>query len=305
MLSEYQKNILDSMNLDLNKTKEMFYFPSDVLWKELSDLFLSKLNTEGIMEVQSQSYNTLFSLIHGYGNYNFECSLFLYYNYLKCIDKYGILDKTQSLGTDKPNLQANAIVIPGRPTYKQNKLLTWDYLISIDTILKISEYIPEILTDPLTICELGAGWGRIAYYLTQINNKISYNIFDIPNVLIISHEYLRRVTKHISANEYRIGLSDFSILKGINFYTTNYLEFCDKKCFDIFINVASFQEMTLEQIAKYFEKIDYLSKYLYTQQKYEFGQMGYDKYPVFKHWIKFFDDDVTFHPLWFHQLFKC
>ncbi len=67
----------------------------------------------------------------------------------------------------------------GRPDHREKKNLTWDYLITLDTIINIAEMYPQIVTDPCVIVDLGAGWGRIGYVLTQINDNISYHILDI------------------------------------------------------------------------------------------------------------------------------
>ena len=233
-------------------------------------------------------------------------------NEVKSKDKYNLLEKTTALPSGNPNLDYNPYSeIVGRPTNRENKIINWDYLISLDTIMTIFEYNPEFIKNPTTVCELGAGWGRIGYYMTQINNKISYNIFDIPHTLLISSDYIYNNTSHIKVFQYRETKENNFKTKelliqnsGLNFYTPNKLEDFEDKCFDLIINIASFQEMNLSQVSNYFKKINQLSDNFYNQQRYQDLDMEYIKYPVYDNWDKLLDKDINFHPLWFEQYFK-
>lgn len=313
MLTKYQENILSIMKEDSNNAKE-FFRPSNVLWESISNNFEETFNNEGIKEVQSQNFNTLFSLLDNniFKDHYFKCALWLYYNNLKQKDKFNILNITQPLIPDNLLLSYNPKSINNRPQYFDDKILTWDYLISLDTILSISEYYPEIIGESCVVADLGAGWGRIGYYLSQINPKISYNIFDIPHTLLISQEYIQNnPLKYVNIYNY---LSNKSIPlfnkkyllshPGIRFHGTQDLEKFDLKSIDIFINVASFQEMNLNQISNYFEIIDNISNYLYSQQRYSDLEMNYSAYPYKSNWEQLYIKDVTFLPLWFETMFK-
>ena len=301
--------LLDKMKTDMERTSKTFYKPSSFFWKRLVDDFENKrFKKEGIGEIQSQSYNSLFaflsghkSMLTGHANIDFEICLWTFYNLLKTRDKYGLLDKTEALiAVGNPYLDTDLVV--GRPSNLERKKLTWDYLFSMDTILRIVEHYPQILTDAIDVCEVGAGWGRLSYYFTQINSKLRYHIFDIPHVLLISHEYLARSAKHTKVftyDESKISEGE----PGIRFFTSNMLEGLNGKIFDLFINQASFQEMTLEQVTGYFERIDTLSKRFYSFQRYECLEMEYKKYPIYQNWKKTYDADCCFDPLWFEQFF--
>lgn len=309
MLTKRQSDLLSKMKTDIEKTTKNFYRPSEFFWKRIVDDFENKrFKNEGIGEIQSQSYNALFaflsghkSMLTGHDNIDFEISLWTFYNLLKTRDKHGLLQRTEALiATGNPYLDTDLVV--GRPTGLERKKLTWDYLFSMDTIIRIAEQYPEVLTDKLDICEVGAGWGRLSYYFTQVNNKLRYHIFDIPHVLLISHEYLARSTNHtkvFSYEESKIVDGD----AGIKFFTPNRLEELNGKVFDLFINQASFQEMTLEQVTGYFERINALSKRFYSFQRYECLAMEYSKYPIYSNWKKTYDSDCCFDPLWFEQFF--
>jgi putative sugar O-methyltransferase len=312
-MKKEQIEILNEMISDLNTTSVEEYKPSSVIWNTISNRFQKSFMEEGINNVQNQNaYNGVFSFIHNIHTLSFESALWSFYNYLKTKDTYKLLEKTVALPAGNSDYDYNPYEkILGRPDDRENKLINWDYLITLDTIITIAECNPEFLTKPITVCELGAGWGRIGYYLTQINNQISYNIFDIPHTLLISYDYLFNSVKHTKVFEYMETKNNNFINKelllknpGINFYTSNKLENFEPKSFDLFINVDSFQEMNMSQILVYFEKINYLSDYFYSQQRYMDLEMDYTKYPIYDNWNKIIDKDINFHPLWFEQYFK-
>ena len=298
------KKILEQMILDVEESEISFYKASDVLWDELSKKFQKIIRSNGIKNVQAQDeFNHLFSYVLPYGNLQTEIPMWLYYNFLKKNDTFGILEKTSTLLSEKYDFDASNTI--GRTT-KEDKVLNWDYLISIDTIQTLASINPSILTDSLKICEIGAGWGRVGYYLTQVNKNISYHIFDIPHVLYVSHEYLRNCVEHIAVYDYEESkkfLKSQDSKPGIFFHTPHFLENLERKTFDLTINIASFQEMNYDQVNSYFGKINDLSKMLYTQQRYSDLNMNYEKYPRLENWEKVLDKDVNFHPLWFEQFF--
>ena len=298
-------NILSNMISDVEESLIEFYKPSSTCWVGLSKMVNRTIMSEGINNVQSQDkLNSMFSYVLDLGNLKSEIPLWVYYTYLKSKDTYGILESTSALPSNSLDFSASSI--KGRPVKNDEKLLNWDYLISIDTIQTIAEINPSILKDPLNICEIGAGWGRVGYYLTQVNKNLSYNIFDIPHTLYVAHEYLKKEVKHTQVYDYEESkdlLSKKSIKPGILFYTPHFLEHFENKSFDLAINIASFQEMNYDQVSGYFNKINDLSKMLYTQQRYSDLDMNYEKYPQYANWNKVLDKDVNFHPLWFEQAY--
>lgn len=313
MLTNKQKDTLDLMIADMANNKIQEYNASAVLWASLSERFNHHLNTVGIYNIQNQHcYNEYFSCIFPpSSDLKSQTTLWLYYNFLKAKDRFGVLDKTKILPSNNVDIDFTPSVVSGRPVVSGDRAVNWDYLISMDTIMTIADNYPDVLTKPLTICEVGAGWGRIAYYLTQINNKISYNIFDIPHILLISSEYLRNNVNHTKVFTYQETTNNCLYSKsqllnnpGITFNVPSKLEHFEKKSFDLFINIASFQEMHIIQIEKYFERIDILSNHFYTQQRYKDLVMSYEKYPNYNNWTKLLDKDINFHPLWFEQFYK-
>lgn len=313
MITEEQRIILNQMIADLNETSIEEYKPSGVLWSSISGQFDIAFNDIGINNIQNQNkYNGLFSFIFDTTGLTFQIAMWSYYNYLKLKDKHNLLEKTTALSLDSSDLDYNPYFkVNGRPADRENKVINWDYLISLDTIITIFEHNPEFIKNPVVIGEIGAGWGRVGYYMTQINNKISYNIFDIPHTLLISYDYLYNNISHTKVFNYNeTKKNNFKTKKllvenpGLNFYTPNKLEDFENKCFDLFINIASFQEMSLSQVTNYFKKINELSNNFYNQQRYQDLEMDYSKYPLYLNWDKLLDKDINFHPLWFEQYFR-
>ena len=308
MLTKRQEDLLQTMKSDMEKSKLEFYKPSKFFWERIvNDFENNRFKNEGIGDIQAQSYNSLFAFLSGHkssltghNNIDFEICLWTFYSLLKTRDKHGLLDKTTAL-TSPGNPYLDTDLVVGRPSNLEKKILTWDYVFSMDTILRIVDHYPEVLTDDATICEVGAGWGRLSYYFTQVNNRLRYHIFDIPHVLLISHEYLARSTNHTKVFSYED--SSYTNEPGIRFHTPNALEGIDGRVFDLFINQASFQEMLQEQVVGYFERINSLSKRFYSFQRYECLDMEYSKYPIYKNWKRLYDADCCFDPLWFEQFF--
>ena len=290
---------------DVDKNSIEFYKSSDVCWKGLETHFVKALENKGIGNVQEQSeFNDLFSYVFPFQNLTTQISIWSYYKYIQTKDTYKILEKTQALLSNNSKYDFNPSLIESRPFNENDKILNWDYLISIDTIQTLAEKTPNILTDQINICEIGAGWGRIAYYLTQLNSKLSYYVFDIPHTLLIAHEYLLENTNHIKVFNYNDSKKLGDKIPGIYFLTPHFLEDFKPKYFDITINIASFQEMSQAQVKGYLDIINKTSSLLYTQQRYKDLEMSYDKYEYPLNWEKLIDKDVNFHPLWFEQMFK-
>ncbi len=316
MLTEKQRVSHVKMKEDLLASKD-YYKPSGVLWDSLTAQFESILTEKGIGEIQSSELNHSFSLLDNdvFRTHYFKCALWLLYNNIKGKDKHHLLKVTEPLlpaGID-PELVYNAASVAGRPQHLEKKNLTWDYLITLDTIINIADAYPQLITDPCVVADLGAGWGRIGFVLMQVNENISYHVLDIPNSLIISQEYLREHLKgKCAVYEYienrdkkRFTRAELLAKNGASFHISSDLEKFDDKSIDVLINVASFQEMSLSQITSYFSVIDKKAKYLYTQQRYQDLDMNHSIYPYLANWKKLFDRDVTFLPHWFEAMFRC
>jgi len=181
------------------------------------------------------------------------------YNLIKIIDK-DLLDIEDS----KFGLNDNEIVHINGKIYT-NRFL--NELLKINFVKKNTNF-----KSISSIIELGAGTGLLASSFLKLNRKIKYLIIDIPPTICFSDYYLSHIGFKVfnSLNLEKLGKNKKINLKKI---FKNYHVIClppwevnrfeDFK-FDLFINVASFQEMEKKQVFNYlsiFRK--HLKKYIY------------------------------------------
>ena len=285
-------------------------FRATPIWVALAREFDAWFAFEGIADVECQQMNGFFSSPFPGDPKLLRYASWMLFEHLKKRDAYGVLGSVDatidSLDSDL------AFDFDG-------KICTWDYLISVDSFYTIVEANPKILTDRLTVAELGAGWGRIGHILKRVNPLLTYVVFDLPEVLLVSSVHLPRrlptetvLSYRDSRSLTRIGRADVHD-KGLVFLGAHDLEKCEDGLFDCFINIASFQEMTKTQVGRYFDIVDrVLCGTFYTQQlwtskthAYGVGEIaGFEDYP-FKHaWEKQFVRNTTWSDLYFETVFQ-
>jgi len=278
-------------------------FRASEFWAALNNSFDDWLEVEGLSNIESKSVNLFFS---GHVSHRllYYASWLLYQN-LKTRDRWKILE----------TVPATASKESGLGYLFEGNYVSWDLLISIDALCAIAEVDDSILTQPVTVLDLGSGWGRIGYVLQSVNPKSTYIACDLPESLLISSSYLPHVLPSARVFAYSANRTVDLFTKelllrdgGIRFCgSQDLLRFADKSI-DFFINVASFQEMTQEQVDQYFDVIDRtVSRALYVQQYWNGLRMGhrgreiigYEYYPFRQHWQCRYIRDVSFSNLYF------
>jgi hypothetical protein len=200
----------------------------------------------------------------------------------------------------------------------EGRRYTWDTLISLDTVLSIAEADPGILSQPRIVADLGAGWGRIGYVLKRINPQTSYIALDLPEILMISMSVLPRMLPSESVSRYG-ETSQMCVLtrevlqnRGLWFGGSQDLLRIADGGIDVFIKVASFQEMKLSQVRAYFDLIDRkVAGTFYTQQYVVVSDAqrpynaisGLEEYPFKSSWMEHFKRNVTFSERFFEACF--
>lgn len=182
-----------------------------------------------------------------------------YYQYVKSIDRFGILEKViESLAGNPPNY-----VVVG------DKFITGDFLQSIEEfydIIELTGWKPDRKT---TVCEIGGGYGRLAYVFLKMMPNLKYVFVDLPETLILAYYFMKEN-----------GLNDRCV-----FLTPN--EVSEVKP-ELWVNIDSFQEMTYEIIGDYFKVISKMGKYVYLKEfenNYNFKDgisINIHKYPFTK-----------------------
>ncbi|MFH1309192.1 MAG: putative sugar O-methyltransferase [Candidatus Omnitrophota bacterium] len=107
------------------------------------------------------------------------------------------------------------------------------------------------------ICEIGSGFGGLAYHFSKRFKKSTYLLIDIPETLFIAGAYV--VVNDPDANVYVYDVKNFSK----EFFIKNYRNYdymlipntalCDLEGIDIdlYVNMMSFQEMPKESVDNY------------------------------------------------------
>jgi len=138
-----------------------------------------------------------------------------------------------------------------------------DYVFSIQEML----FCFEPLSSVETICEIGAGFGRLCHSVLKNFKKIKkYTIVDLPSCLLLSRKYLREV---LSEDEY----NKIEFISNLEADTLRDAEF--------FINVDSFAEMETDVVKNYISLVDKMGSYFYSRNtvcKYHPSMIGLEEF---------------------------
>ena len=300
-LSKRQLEDFEEMKRNNSDSKHPF-IPTGIVWEKISRLFEKRLHIDGLGIIEEQKINHWFSAFKPTHKKYYFYALWMLYERLKERDKYDILGRTEVSATERNGI---AVEING-------KLLSWDYLISVESIISMVEYDPNLLTKPNVILDLGASWGRMGYLLKSLNPLITYIISDIPVSLMVSQHYLPTVLKQEKIFIYKDNKKIenfthdyFRNTNGLHFLGSQDLSRFSDKSIDFFINIASFQEMTQDQVDSYFSIINRITKKaVYLQQRYMGDEVSRQSYPYDPKWKKIFDRDILFAPKYFESLYE-
>jgi putative sugar O-methyltransferase len=174
-------------------------------------------------------------------------------------DPAGLLAKT-----DEPRL--------GDPfsIYLDGRLISQDLANSFLEYTTMAERVA--FRDGLTVCELGAGSGRVGYWLLRHHPGLRYIIVDIPPALDLAEWYLTRCFPDLRTWRFRpvldIGPFQHDIAASqLVFLLPHQAAQLPAGSVDLFINISSLQEMRPEQIDMYLTFIDRLtSGHVYLKQ---------------------------------------
>ena len=130
--------------------------------------------------------------------------------------------------------------ITNTSNYKSRRIVhNLDYLIAIEEFFYLKNYL--ILGDELNILEVGAGFGRTAHVILEEMPKVKkYFIFDLPEMLKVSSEYLRNVLSIELYKKLRF-ISEISEIKN--------------QVFSLGMQIDGFQEMSTHVIDDIYLKL--------------------------------------------------
>ena len=259
MLDNKQKKLLAQMRADNAASQPPFKTQGH--WENINRMFDTWFSSDGIADVINQRYNWHFAgtlepstayamkpwiewmsgkKYNGPKNaegYIAAAELLLLQKVAE-IDELGILDKLDHL--------------------------PWGVLTAIHSLYSIHEHIP-ILTEPMTVVDLGAGWGRIGYVLRSVNENTRYIVYDLPESLLISITYLPKMLGEEEAKYNYLADTPGAYFMGAHMLP----EFPDTA--DVFINIASFMEMSSEYVSLYLDIIEEKARALYSLQRNSVG----------------------------------
>jgi putative sugar O-methyltransferase len=154
----------------------------------------------------------------------------------------------------------------------RNKLISQDLANTALEYYSIREHFAPNPEENPSICELGAGYGRDAFFFLKALPRCRYIIVDIPPALYIAQRYLselfpnKRVFEFRCFDSYEAVESEFSEAD-IAFLLPHQAALLPDKSVDLFVNISSLHEMRPDQINAYMKLIDRLTRgYFYSKQ---------------------------------------
>jgi hypothetical protein len=278
-----QRRLLDLMRTDNARSAEPFRATD--YWVELNERFDEWFAKQGIADLERQPFNALFSApVRGSGKY-YTYAVTMLYRHLLARDEHGVLDRVHAYGSPKSVLQ-----------FGEHRV-SWEHLLSINTLYAIGEVEPRVWTEPVVIADLGGGWGRIGHVLKLVNPYATYIDFDLPEALLVASAFLPPLlpeARIIGYEENRDADLTRDLLlaePAVRFCGTQDLDRVEARAIDVLVNVASFQEMTREQVQAYLDITDRVARGAVLEERWRRppgldGRViaGYEDYAFPRRW---------------------
>jgi putative sugar O-methyltransferase len=216
-------------------------------WIRVNEAFDDWFQVEGIRDVESQTLNQTFASPPPDRFNVLRHASWMLYQKVKSRDRLGLLGKISATVKQGSGL---GFVFDGN-------YVSWDLLVSIDTLCSIGEVDDSLWHKPLVVVDLGAGWGRVGYVLKSVNPNCVYVACDLPEALLVLSTYLPRLLPGERVHTYQENREIVEFSRellihggGCRFCGTQDLARFADKSIDIFINIASFKEISIEQVRR-------------------------------------------------------
>jgi putative sugar O-methyltransferase len=302
-LTQEQRSLLDLMRAD-NARAGFPFAPSDVWIREIED-FGRVFDAAGLGDVGHSYFNTRFSGVTKNDPRLYEWFISTFYFLLRSRDRLNILERVEASPADaapQAVTRGGARVEFGTPLTIDGRRVSADLLFSVYDFYNLYELEPAVASDALIVGDLGAGWGRLGHLLLQVNPRIRYVIFDIPESLLLSASYLPQLlpgAEHSRYAETRAAGSftrDTLMGKALWFLASQDLRKLSANALDLMVNVASFQEMKAAQVNRYLEIFDdvVLGGHVYLRNEYIGGASRIDEYRFPEGWLRKFSRDAAY-----------
>lgn len=201
------------------------------------------------------------------------------------------------------------------PVYGQGRLLSQDLANSVLEYYAVRDcWGPS--DDPMTVCELGAGYGRTAYLFLQARPRTRYVIVDIPPALAVAQRYLSAVLPQLRVFRFH-PFSQFKDVRdeleasALAFLLPHQAAMLPAKSVDLFISISSLQEMRPDQITSYFLLIDRLTRGFFYMKQWKASQNPHDHltirqedYPIPPNWRPLFVRQAPVQVRFFEAMYR-
>ncbi|HXG08247.1 MAG TPA: putative sugar O-methyltransferase [Gemmataceae bacterium] len=306
-LSRDQQELLALMRRD-NQNAPPAFRASDY-WIATNRQFDDWFRACGIDDVETQEYNVYFS-----GKPSprrcYEYAIWMLYCLVKQRDHQNLLKRAPATTPPDKGLSLEC----------EGNLVSWDQLVSIDTAYSLAELHEGLWTEPLVILDLGAGYGRMGYVLKTANPNCVYVDCDLPEGSLVASSYLpkllprERVTPYPEVRGMKRITRDLLLERGGLWFcgTQDLPRFADKSV-DVFVNIASFQEMTRGQVEVYLREADRTTRgAFYCQEFWRPGRHRYKdivigshgEYAFPSHWDRVFLRNACFSERFFETGYR-
>lgn len=272
------------------------YLPSK-FWEEFNEKNLNQLEMDGIQNLKQTLALNYFtwvigksdhqfrnllkntrlvdwpSVIAGLSEYDASCSLTrrqqlsyglftrMLWRFVETFDSKRILQQL-----DEP-LEGNPFKV-----HLGGRLISQDLANSVLEYYSMREFWRPGMNDSISVCELGAGYGRNAYVFLKLFPQSKYIIIDIPPALYVSQHYLSSVFPGKKIFPFRCFNNFWEIEReflasDVAFLLPHQAEMLPAKIVNLFVNISSLQEMKREQIDVYLGMVDRLTRgFFYSKQ---------------------------------------
>lgn len=193
-----------------------------------------------------------------------------------------LIKESGNVGFQQVKIDKNKLI--AKNISKCKKIFPFKYELNDDYIK--SYYLLNILNSYMDfskmdcVVEIGAGNGNLMSLIKHhFSTKCIIDV-DLPETLLLSIPYLKSLfpkAKFLLPNEIDKKINSETLLNyDFIFLTPSQISLLSEKSADLFINIASFAEMKMEQIKKYFEFIQKCGK----ENSYFFNANRVEKIPA-------------------------
>jgi len=229
-------------------------------WRIISSMFRAMLRGFGLKNFKS-TFGRFLAAYEPHNPRYFEALHHVYWSALEKRDRWNLLPTLE-----EPDLgQNDTVVVRGRR-------VSMDLLQSVDELYRLAEVMGWSQNERVVCAEIGAGYGRLAHVMLQAMPNARFQIFDLPESLLLAQYYLTSLHPESKALLYPESADAADPKKAwadarIAFGLPHQLRSLARGSVDVVINIYSFMEMAPQQVAAYFDLIEQLDpKALYIKQ---------------------------------------